>query len=143
MQRPRPGRRRSLRRRARAPPPATRQWPAPCRLARWGCAGVWAPGPAPPFARALSACVLRGGPGESPLPRAGGGGSGRGRRALARPPPGGRRVALCGGRWGRLRSGLRPADPLLFVCARAGRHGELFGGRGAERGGPTIPTALG
>lgn len=31
----------------------------------------------------------------------------------------------------------------LCVCARKGRHGELFGGRGAERGGPTFPAALG
>ena len=40
-----------------------------------------------------------------------------------------------------------PGGPLtrrcLCVCALAGRHGELFGGRGAERGGPTFPATLG
>lgn len=34
-------------------------------------------------------------------------------------------------------------DPTVFVCTRPGRHGELSGGRGAERGGPTFPAALG
>lgn len=33
--------------------------------------------------------------------------------------------------------------PCVCVCARAGRHGELLGGRGAERGGPTRPAAHG
>nr|XP_055173601.1 A-kinase-interacting protein 1 isoform X3 [Nyctereutes procyonoides] len=49
-----------------------------------------------------------------------------------------------GGDWGS-DPPRRPADPAVCVCvcARAGRHGELLGGRGAERGGPTRPAAHG
>lgn len=70
--------------------------------------------------------------------------------------PAGERVGRSRGRWppGRSRpsgsdselergAGGPPTRRCLCVCAHPGGHGELSGGRGAERGGPTLPAALG
>ena len=69
--------------------------------------------------------------------------------------PAGERLGRSRGQWspGRSRLWVRPRNgaasgapltrPCLCVCSLAGRHGELFGGRGAERGGPTFPAAFG
>ena len=66
--------------------------------------------------------------------------------------PAGERVGLAGGSGrqggrgaGSDRNGAGSGAPLTrpCLCSLSGRHGELFGGRGAERGGPTFPAAFG